>query len=252
MTLHMIGIGLSDENDITLKGLEKIKNSKEIYLEYYTSMLNVDIEKLEKLYNKKIIKANRELVENNADLILEKAKDEDIAFLVVGDVFGATTHSDIFIRAKEKGVECTITHNASIINAISETGLELYKFGKTTSVPYPEKSFKPTAAYEVIKQNNKMGLHTLVLLDIKKDQDRYMTINECIDILLDIENEKKSKIFTKTTFCVGCARIGSDNSMIKSGNADEVKKIDFGKPLHCMIVPGNMHFMEEEMLKKFN
>ena len=30
--------------------------------------------------------------------MLEGAKDDDVCFLVVGDVFGATTHSDLVIR----------------------------------------------------------------------------------------------------------------------------------------------------------
>ena len=32
------------------------------------------------------------------------SKDKDVAFLVVGDPFGATTHSDLVLRAKELGI----------------------------------------------------------------------------------------------------------------------------------------------------
>ena len=34
--LYIIGIGLSDEKDITVKGLEAVKKSDEIFLETYT------------------------------------------------------------------------------------------------------------------------------------------------------------------------------------------------------------------------
>ncbi|MFP4656491.1 MAG: diphthine synthase [Candidatus Woesearchaeota archaeon] len=249
MTLHMIGIGLDDEKDISLKGLERIKDSKYVFLEDYTSMLNRDLKSMEKLYDKEVIKADREMVEKKAETeILAKARDHDVSFLVVGDVFGATTHTDIFLRARKMGIRCTITHNASIINAVSETGLELYKFGKTTSVPFPEGNFKPSTAYNVISTNASNGMHTLVLLDIKRDKDRYMTIKEGIDILLEIEEEKQEKIFTPETFCVGCARLGSAEAKIIGGKAKDVKEEYFGKPLHCLIIPGNMHFMEEEML----
>jgi len=44
-------------------------------------------------------------VENAADEILPKGEDEDVAFLVVGDPFGATTHTDLVLRAKEKDIQ---------------------------------------------------------------------------------------------------------------------------------------------------
>ena len=62
----MIGIGLWDEKDITVKGLEAVKSCDKVYLESYTSKLGVDTKKLEDFYGKKIIKANRDLIENNA------------------------------------------------------------------------------------------------------------------------------------------------------------------------------------------
>ncbi|MFH1770106.1 MAG: diphthine synthase [archaeon] len=245
MTLHLIGIGLNDEEDITVKGLKTVKESDFVYLESYTSKLQIVARRLEKFYNKNIILADRDMVEKKADNILEKAKNKKVAFLVVGDVFGATTHTDLMLRAKEKGVKVEVINNASILTAVGITGLELYKFGKTTSIPYPEANFKPETAYDVIKDNQKMGLHTLVLLDIKPD--RNMTINEAIEILLNIENKRNEKVFTKDTMVVGCARLGG-NSKIKYGKASEVWKVDFGKPLHCLIVPGKLHFIEEEAL----
>jgi diphthine synthase len=52
-----------------------------------------------------LIIADRELVESDADEILPKSDDEDVAFLVVGDPFGATTHTDLVLRAKEKNIQ---------------------------------------------------------------------------------------------------------------------------------------------------
>ena len=154
MTLYLIGLGLNDEKDITIKGLEAIKNCDYIYLESYTSLLlNTSIEKLEKLYGKKIIIADRELVEKKSDEILDNATQNNVAFLVVGDVFSATTHTDLFLRAKEKNIDIKIIHNTSILTAVGDVGLELYKYGKTTSMPYFEKGFEPETPYDVIKQN---------------------------------------------------------------------------------------------------
>jgi diphthine synthase len=46
MSLYLIGLGLGDEKDITVKGLEIIKKCHSVYLETYTSLLGVDKEKL--------------------------------------------------------------------------------------------------------------------------------------------------------------------------------------------------------------
>ena len=40
--LYIIGLGLADEKDITVKGLEAVKTCSRIYLEAYTSILLVD------------------------------------------------------------------------------------------------------------------------------------------------------------------------------------------------------------------
>lgn len=68
--------------------------------------------------------------------MLDAAVEEEVAFLVVGDTFGytthpfdlfhldltrfyrATTHSDLFVRAKQRGIQVQVFHNASIMNAV--------------------------------------------------------------------------------------------------------------------------------------
>jgi len=248
MVLYMIGIGLNDEKDITVKGLEAVKGSDYVFLETYTSKLQTPISKLEEFYGKKIILANREMVEKKSDEILEKAMDSKVSFLVVGDIFGATTHTDLFLRAKEKKIRIISINNASILNAVGIVGLELYKFGKTTSIPYPEDNFKPETAYDVIKDNKKMGLHTLVLLDIKPKKN--MTVNEAIEILIEIENKRGEAVFNYDTKLIGCARIGG-NYNIQYGTAEELLDTDFGEPLHCLIIPGKLHFIEEEAIENW-
>jgi diphthine synthase len=46
MVLHMIGLGLSDEKDISIKGFEAVKASKYVYLEMYTAILMISNERL--------------------------------------------------------------------------------------------------------------------------------------------------------------------------------------------------------------
>jgi diphthine synthase len=167
MVLYLIGLGLCDEKDVSLRGLEAIKRCERVYLEAYTSVLLCDVSRLEELYGRPVIVADREMVENEADDILEGAKEADIAFLVVGDPFGATTHSDLQLRAAAAGVPVRVIHNASVMNAIGACGLQLYRFGEAVSIVFFTESWRPDSFYDRIAANQAAGLHTLCLLDIK-------------------------------------------------------------------------------------
>jgi diphthine synthase len=240
MVLNIIGIGLGDEKDITLKGLELVKKSNFVYLESYTSRLNCDIAALEKLYGKKIILADRDMVENKSEIV-DNAKEKEVSFLVIGDVFGATTHVGIMERAKECGIKVNIVHNSSILTAVGETGLELYKFGKTTSIPFENSNV--VSPVKVFNDNQKMGLHTLFLLDLDPLNDKFMTVNDAISYLV------KNKV--KDLLGVACCAIGSSKQVIKSGKLSSLAKLKFDVYPQCLIIPGNLHFKEEEVLESF-
>ena len=248
MVLYLIGIGLNDEKDISAKGVEAVRSCQEVYLENYTSLIDCSIESLEKYYGKAVVPVDRAFVEQT-DKLTTSAKTKNVALLVIGDPFGATTHVDLMLRCKKEGVELKIINNASILTAVGITGLQIYKFGKTTSIPYPDKNFRPETSYEVINQNKILGLHTLVLLDLKPDVGRFMTVKEAIEILLEIESRKKQSAFTAETFCVGAARVGSDGVCIKSGVASWLLEQDLGRQPHSLIVPGELHFVEREALE---
>ncbi|MBI4983729.1 diphthine synthase [Candidatus Woesearchaeota archaeon] len=249
MTLYLIGLGLGDEKDITLRGLEAVRNCDQVYLDNYTSVLQCSVFQLEKLYGKKIILANREMSEQGAEKIIGEANKKEVAFLVVGDPMSATTHIELFRLAKEKKVPVKVIHNASVLTAVGVTGLQLYKLGKITSIPFPEEQPGLETPYKVLKENMKMGLHTLFLLDLKPQQNKFLTINKALEILEHIEEHQKEKIISEETLVVGCARLGSEEATIKKGKLKKIKETDFGKPPFCLIIPGKMHFLEEEMLE---
>lgn len=259
--LYLIGLGLCDEKDITVNGLEAIRQCDKIFLEGYTSILGIDKQKLEAFYQKPITVADRETVESNAELILTAAKSEKVAFLVVGDPFGATTHTDIALRAKREGIPVKVIHNASIMNAVAACGLQLYTFGQAVSIVFWTPEWKPDSFYDKIKVNRSNGLHTLCLLDIKvKEQSvenllrgrliyeppRYMTVRTCIEQLLEIEERRQEKVYTGDTPCFGLARVGHDDQRIVSGTMTELLDVDFGPPLHTFVICGEMHFIEKD------
>ncbi|MEA3255340.1 MAG: diphthine synthase [Candidatus Altiarchaeota archaeon] len=249
--LYVIGLGIHDERDISLRGLEILKDCDEIYAEFYTNVFRGNLGILESLIKKEImILERRDMEENPEEGILRNAVDSKVALLVPGDPMVATTHIDLILRARKLGIKYKIIHASSIYSAVGETGLQMYKFGKTSSLVFPEKNYFPTTPYEVLKENQGAGLHTLFLLDIKSGEKRFMTVNEGINLLLRMEGIKKGKIFNADTPCVGIARLGGD-SKIKAGKAEELLKEDFGAPPHILVIPGKLHFMEEEALEIF-
>ncbi|KPU63751.1 diphthine synthase [Thermococcus sp. EP1] len=253
MAIYFIGLGLYDEKDITLKGLEIAKKCELLFAEFYTSLLaGTTIEKIEQQIGKPIRVLNREDVELNFEkIVLKEAKEKNVAFLTAGDPMVATTHADLRIRAKQRGIESYIIHAPSIYSAISITGLHIYKFGKSATVAYPEKNWFPTSHYDVLKENKERGLHTLLFLDIKADQGRYMSANEAMRILLQIEEMKKEDVFTENTLAIVLARAGSLTPTLKAGYVKELIKEDFGKQPHVLIVPGKLHIVEAEYLVEF-
>ncbi|EEB73626.1 diphthine synthase [Thermococcus sp. AM4] len=253
MALYFIGLGLYDERDITLKGLEIARKCDKVFAEFYTSLLaGTTMEGIEELIGKPIIRLSREDVELNFErIVLPEAKEKNVAFLTAGDPMVATTHSDLRIRAKKAGVESYVIHAPSIYSAVAVTGLQIYKFGKSATVAYPEKNWFPTSHYDVIKENRERGLHTLLFLDIKAEQNRYMTANEAMEILLRVEERKGEGVFTPETLVVVLARAGSLNPTIRAGYVGDMIHEDFGRQPHVLIVPGRLHIVEAEYLVEF-
>ncbi|KAL6504724.1 hypothetical protein OROHE_023482 [Orobanche hederae] len=267
--LYAIGLGLGDEKDITLRGLEAIKKCSKVYMEAYTSLLSFGLTSdglstLEKVYGKPIIVADREMVEEKADDMLLEAQVTDVAFLVVGDPFGATTHSDLVVRAKKLGVDVKVVHNASVMNAVGVCGLQLYRYGETVSIPFFTDTWRPDSFYEKIKRNRTLGLHTLCLLDIRVKEPsleslcrgkkvyeppRFMNINTAIEQLLEVAKNHGESVYNEDTTCVGMARIGCEEQVIVAGSMKQLLDVDFGSPLHCLVIVGDTHPLEEEMLQ---
>ncbi|KAL4237087.1 diphthine synthase [Mactra antiquata] len=268
---YLIGLGLGDAKDITVKGLEVVKSAKRVYLEAYTSILTVGKEALEEFYGREIILADRDMVETESDTLLADSQNEDIAFLVVGDPFGATTHTDLVLRAKQNGIDYKVIHNASIMNAIGCCGLQLYNFGETISIVFWDDTWRPDSFYDKICNNLQRGMHTLCLLDIKvKEQSienlmkgkkiyeppRYMTVSTAAEQLMEIVTNKRSEesnelLLHEDSICVGVARVGADDQTICTSTLKSIVSHDLGGPLHSLVIPGHMHPLELDMLKLF-
>ena len=194
------------------------------------------------MYGKKVILADRNLIESNFSDIIKKAKTQDISLLIPGDVFSATTHISIYQEAKSLKVNVEIYNNASILTAVGMTGLELYKFGRTASIPFENTNI--TTPIEILNSNQKSNLHTLFLLDLNPKENKFLSIKEAITYL-ETHNIK--------TKALGCARLGTKDFIIKSGTLKKLKTKNYGKPPYCLIIPAkNLHFIETEMFESWN
>ncbi|XP_047536678.1 diphthine methyl ester synthase [Vanessa atalanta] len=265
---YLIGLGLGDAKDITVKGLEIIQKCDKVLLEGYTSILTVGKEVLEKFYGRPLIVADRELCESNIDDILKEAKEKDIALLVVGDPLGATTHTDMLLRAKEFEVETQIVHNASIMNAVSCCGLQLYHFGETVSIPYWTDNWKPDSFFDKILGNYKRNLHTLCLLDIKVKEPteesltkkirqymepKFMSVKEAARQIVQIINNLPEKTdIAVDSLAIGLSRVGSLDQKIMATTLEDMQQVELGPPLHSLVIPApNLHPLEHDYLAQF-
>ncbi|KIP09003.1 hypothetical protein PHLGIDRAFT_103441 [Phlebiopsis gigantea 11061_1 CR5-6] len=270
---YIIGLGLCDEKDITVRGLEAVKGCSRVYLEAYTSILMVHKERLEAFYGKDLILADRDMVETESDEILRDADKEDVALLVVGDPFGATTHTDIVLRARNANIPVRVVHNASIMNAVGACGLQLYNFGQTVSLVFFTDTWRPDSFYDRVKENADLGMHTLLLLDIKvKEQSeenlargrkiyeppRYMSIPQAVAQLVEVEAARGAGVLAPdATLAIAVSRVGGGGGQerIVSGTLAELlaqPPAAFGAPLHSLVLVGRrLHHLEVEYAETF-
>ena len=249
--LAFIGMGLYDEKDISLRGMEELRVADKVFVELYTShMAGLSIANLERLCGKPVtVVSRREVEEEEGKRIIEASRDGRVAFLVPGEPMVATTHVALRIKAEKEGIKTRIIHSSSIISAaISLSGLQSYKFGRNVTIPFPEERVFSEVPYQVIAQNRSLGMHTLCLLDVLVEKGRFMTVSEGLTYLLELERIKKGAVLNEDTLAVGIARAGSPNPEVHADSIEKLRRWDFGPPPHSIVIPGNLHFMEAEAL----
>ena len=249
--LVFVGLGLHDEKGLTLRGLELARRADAVFLELYTNpMPNLHLEKLRRLVGRPIRLVSRKMMEEEeGKQILKEAEKGLTVLLVPGDPFIATTHIDLRIRAEKMGIKTSVVHGPSIISAaISLSGLQNYRFGRTVTIPYPEMEAYPETPLQVILENRGRDLHTLCLLDLKAEERRYMTVRDALEVLLRAEEKAKVGAVGLNTLVVAVARAGSPNPIVRAGSVGEIMGEDLGQPPHTLIFPASLHFMEAEAL----
>lgn len=249
LSLTFAGIGVWKGKDISVRGLHALKHCELVFAENYTSKLDEEaFKELEELGGKKIQLLSREQVEDGKE-ILKKAEMHDVVLLVPGDPMISTTHTSLQLAAEKKKIPTKIIHASSILTAlIGETGMHVYKFGNPVTLPFWTEKYKPTSTYKVILENNARGLHTTVFLDVG---EKCMSAHEAMKLLLEMEKIEGKKLFNEKTKLVTASRIGSEKQKIVYAEAGKLLKTSLGEPPFILVVPGKLHFTEEEALARF-
>lgn len=226
-----------------------------------------------------ITKVMRPEIEDAREL-LELAKDNLVAVLVVGDPLQATTHVDLQLQAQESGISCKVMHGISITTILSGAiGLSNYKFGRSTTLTYPYGGWVATSPLDVIASNLYQGLHTLVLLDLDpsgqgvgnqrpmKPEDAYNSMEmmwlKMEDMAEDfsepddaLEAMKQTAISAMLEDGLGDMRVvlasdmGCKNEKIVSTTFAELSSFSGGR-LNCLVIPANLGEVEEVALGRF-
>jgi diphthine synthase len=244
--LVFIGLGLHDEEGLSIRGQREAKSCDFLFAEFYTAVMpGLGTDGLERLVGKQVQVISRNEVEEKPErIILSKSKTNKVGFLVPGDPMVATTHVDLRIRAEKAGIKTRVIHAASVVAAAAGvTGLQSYKFGRTVTIPVSSQDQFPETITTNIKANSEAGLHTLVLLEIDVENNRHVTIPEALKAIVSTVGSG--------TLVVGIARLESPDMIVKAGTVTDLAKTEFGEPPYALIIPGRLHFMESEALELF-
>jgi len=234
--LVFVGLGLGDRG-ISLAGLDAIKASDTTFFERYTSPPSPTlVSDLEAASGKTVSVVARGYVEDGK-AILEMASASKVVLAVQGDPMIATTHNDLRVRAASRGIRTSVIHGATIpAAAASESGLHYYKFGGTITFTRESASHHHDV-YQRIHRNLLEGQHTLLLLEYDVERGEGVEPGFVFERLL-----------SEGTLAVVLGRVGMRDEAVVGGLMGSLRERTFGPPPHCVIVPGRLHFTEEEAL----
>jgi len=253
--LALVGLGLGPSG-MPMRGLELALRADAVFLESYTALPPEPPERLASLLGRPVEPLGRADVEDGRRL-LEAARRGLCVLLVPGDPLSATTHVSLRRQAAAAHVTCEVVPAASILTAApGAAGLSHYKFGRTTTLVLPRPGFAPESPFDALAANLRVGLHTLVLLDLSDDPalggaptaPRCMTATEGLRWLLDVAARRAAPEFGPDTPTVVVARAGAPDQDVVAGTAGQLAALDFGPPMHTLLVPGRLSDEERDAL----
>jgi diphthine synthase len=246
--LWFVGLGISGARSLPIEAQEILAKADIVYLEQFTSPIGKsDLLKIKKMIKGEFRQGKRWLVEDGSE-ILKNAKTKKVVLLAYGDPYVATTHIELRTRAIQEKIQTRSIHaSSSLTSMIGECGLHFYKVGRIATIMSEMKSL--TTPYYVIYKNIIEGNHTVLLLEYNQDKDFFLDPKEALLGLIETEKGQKRNVIDLSSYAIIASRIGFKDQSIISGKISSLKKVDFGKPPHTIIITGRLHFTESDALK---
>ena len=250
--LWFVGLGLGDERGLSRRALEGLRSTAEVFAEEYTAVApEGTLERLSAEIGRPVRVLTRTAVEAERTVLAALERHDRVAFVVVGDPFAATTHVALRLAAERAGHGWRYLPNASILTAASGfLGLMPYRLGRTVSLPFPSPDFAPTSPIERIAENRSRGLHTLVLLDLRPEERRFLSAGEALRLLR--ERDPEGRAVPLDALVAVAARVGREDAAGYYGPFPLMLTVDFGPPMHVVaVLAPELHFEEEAALARF-
>ncbi len=249
--LVFVGLGLVGFKSCSFEVFQVLEATDIIFLEKYTNFILDEVPPQFQDILQKIIPITRQELEENDEKFFKRIIGQRAALLIPGDPFIATTHISLRIAAEEKGIHHRTIHNTSVLSAaISASGLSMYRFGRTVTCPFPQNPSE--YPYDIIKKNREISAHTLVLLDIDPVSGEFLSVDQALSMLLDLESKNQSGFLTEMSLIIGLARLGYKEETVWAGTLQQVKNFHWntiGPPQCIIICSKNLHFAEKQVLK---
>jgi diphthine synthase len=249
--LAFVGLGLGDERGLSRSALEALAGA-EVFAEEYTAIApDGTLDRLARELGRPIGRLDRAAVESERPILEALARSPRVALLVVGDPFAATTHIALRVAAERAGHTWRYYPNASVLTAVPGfLGFILSRFGRTVSLPLPAPGFAPTSPLDQLRENRQRSLHTLVLLDLRPSEGRFLTASGGLALLR--ERDPEGLLLRETDRLAVAARVGREDAAGFYGTFARLRAVDFGAPMHALVVPSpELHFEESAALERF-
>ena len=263
--LALIGIGPGKVSSMTLEAVELARHADVRLYEAYTALWSEEaLQELEQEIGS-IQRVMRPAIEQPEDL-LEMAKSQLVAVLVVGDPMQATTHIDLQLRAEHAGIPVHVVHGISITTLVpGATGVSNYKFGRSTTLTYPYGDWIATSPLEVMVQNYSQKLHTLVLFDLDPsgagtgDQRPMQAPDAAESIAKMVAKYKQMELTPEQTEIVEeidtlevvlCSDLGTDDQRLQTTTIGNLSTKGSGR-LNCMVLLANLSEIEREAVNRW-
>ncbi|HEV8049028.1 MAG TPA: diphthine synthase [Thermoplasmata archaeon] len=250
--LWFVGAGLGDERDLSRRAIDVLRSADRVFAEEYTSLLaEGTLDRIEAEIGRPVERLTRVELEAESAVLTALASVDRVALLVTGDPFVATTHVQIRLAAEGAGHRWQYLPGPSILTAAASLlGLMHYRFGRVVSLPFADPGFDPVSPFESVGRNRAAGAHTLLLLDLRASEGRYLTASEAL-ARFEGAAAGAARVDAETEFGV-VARVGRADSSAWWGTKATLAGVEFGPPLHTVVVPApELHFAETEAVARW-